>query len=195
MVTATGQDTGRGRMGSVWRDADRSLAASLAFEPEWDPARFPVLTLVAGLAALDVLSPGIDLKWPNDIVLGEDKAGGILTEVIEGVVLVGLGLNVVWRDPPEGVAALHGFDPGVDHVRRVAERWATSLLKRAEVGPDGWARDEYVSRCATIGRAITWEPGGRGVAVGIDLDGALLVETDTGIIPLSSGAVREVRPD
>jgi len=195
LITATGQDAGRGRTGAGWRDADRSLAASVALRPGWDADRLPVVTLVAGLAVLDVLGERVDLKWPNDVVLGDDKAGGILTEASDGTTIVGLGLNVAWDQPPAGMAALHGRDPGIDHVRVIAERWAQALLERIAIGPDAWGRDEYVARCATIGRSITWEPDGRGAAVGIDLDGALLVETDAGIVPIYSGAVREVRAD
>lgn len=193
LVTATGQDLGRGRSGAAWLNADRSLAASLAFDPGWQPDRLPVLTLVAGLAVLDVLPSTVALKWPNDVVLADRKAGGILTEASDGVVLVGLGLNVAWEDPPDGMAALHGGDPGVEHARSVAERWAAALLERVASGPGSWGRDEYLARCTTIGRAITWQPDGSGTAIGVDEDGALLVDQGGRVVAIRSGAVREVR--
>lgn len=193
LVTATGQDVGRGRSGAAWLDADRALAASLAFEPSWVPERLPVITLVAGLAVLDVLPSTVGLKWPNDVVVGDDKAGGILTERIDGVVLVGFGLNVAWAEPPVGMTGMHRADPGVEHARTVGERWAAALLERVEAGPDSWGREDYVARCVTIGRDVTWEPGGRGRAVDIGLDGTLIVETADGEVALDSGVVREVR--
>lgn len=193
LVTATGQDAGRGRSGSAWLDADRALAASLVFAPGWDPARLPVLTLVAGLAVLDVLPDRVMLDWPNDIVVGDAKAGGILTEASEGVVTVGWGLNVAWANPPSGMTAMHRTDPGVDHARTIAARWAAALLDRAAAGPDDWGRDAYVARCSTLGREVTWEPDGAGTAVDVADDGGLVVETAAGRVVLDSGAVRSVR--
>ena len=128
-------------------------------------------------------------------MIGDAKAGGILTESSGGMVRVGLGLNVYWAEPPEGMIALHERDPGADHVRRVAVRWAEALLARAQRGPNGWGADEYAARCVTIGRQITWEPSGAGVAVGIAADGGLLVETSAGQEVLHSGSVNEVRSD
>lgn len=152
-----------------------------------------MVTLMAGLAVLDVLPSHVGLKWPNDVVVGDDKVGGILTERVDGVVLVGLGLNVAWADPPAGMAAMHRSDPGVEHARSVGEKWAAALLERVDTGPDSWGREEYVSRCVTIGRDVTWEPDGSGRAVGVGSGGTLLVETDGGVVSLDSGVVREVR--
>jgi BirA family biotin operon repressor/biotin-[acetyl-CoA-carboxylase] ligase len=194
LVTATGQDSGRGRSGSGWLDADRALAATVAFDTGWPPDRMPIVTLIAGLAALDVLPAHVSLKWPNDVVTGEDKAGGILTEASGGGVFVGLGLNVAWADPPAGMVGLHRSDPGVEHARTVAERWAKALLDRVAAGPDDWGRDEYVTRCSTIGREVTWEPDGVGIASGIGENGELLVDTAAGPVALDSGVVRVVRP-
>jgi BirA family biotin operon repressor/biotin-[acetyl-CoA-carboxylase] ligase len=194
LVTASGQDAGRGRSGAGWIDADRALAATLAFEPGWSPDRLPVLTLVAGLAALDVLPSHVSLKWPNDVVVGDAKAGGILTEASDGIVLVGFGLNVAWAEPPDGMTGLHRTDPGPDHARAIAERWAAALLERCLRGPDGWGRDEYADRCSTIGRSVVWDPDGAGLVTGIGERGELLVETAAGPAMLDSGVVRVVRP-
>lgn len=192
LVTATHQDAGRGRAGVEWLNADRTLAASLAMRPEWPSARLPTLTLVAGLAVLDVLPPRVALDWPNDVVVGDEKVGGLLTEMSDGVLRVGFGLNVFWEDPPVGMAAMHDHDPGVEHVRTVAERWGAALVARVVHGPD-WGRDEYAARCRTLGRRVTWEPDGAGTAVGIGPDGALLVHTADGPLALRSGEVRRVR--
>lgn len=194
LVTASGQDAGRGRFGAGWLDADRALAATLAFRPGWDPEGFPLITLIAGLAVLDVLPERVSLDWPNDVMVGDDKAGGILTEADDGLVRVGLGLNVHWASPPPGMTALHDEDPGVRHARSVAERWAIALLARVERGPDDWGREEYVPRCRTLGRDVTWEPGGLGRATGIAADGALVVDTGGAAIALHAGEVRRVRP-
>ncbi len=194
LVSATGQDAGRGRSGAEWIDADRSLAASLAFEPLWPTPAMPKIPLVAGLALTDLLPDVVRLKWPNDIVSGDLKVGGILTEAIDGLVVVGLGLNIYWNSPPEGIGAVHASDPGEEHPHRVAERWAEVFLQRIESGPTAWGRAEYLARCRTIGRSIEWDPGGSGVAIGIGDDGELLVDSQGGEVVLYAGAVRDVRP-
>jgi BirA family biotin operon repressor/biotin-[acetyl-CoA-carboxylase] ligase len=194
LVSALGQRAGRGRSGSDWQNADRSVAASLALQPGWPDESVARVTLVAGLAATDVLPGSVGLKWPNDIMIGESKIGGILTEAAGSVVVVGFGLNVFWASPLAGAGAVHATDPGEDHSHGIAERWARALLDRIGAGPTAWGRNEYLERCTTIGRRIEWSPNGSGVAVGVDEDGALLVETDGGVQALSSGEVRHVRP-
>lgn len=194
LITASAQDAGRGRSGASWLNADRSLAASVALAPAWEASDLPRLTLVAGLAATDVLPSSLGLEWPNDLVRGDVKVGGLLAEVDAGVVVVGLGLNVFWRSPPAGMGGIHPSDPGPEHAPALAERWAGALLGRVEAGPADWGRDEYLERCVTIGTTIAWDPGGTGVAVGIGDDGSLLVETGDGPLRLYSGVVSGVRP-
>jgi BirA family biotin operon repressor/biotin-[acetyl-CoA-carboxylase] ligase len=192
LVTATGQSAGRGRSGAVWQTAPRALAASMAFRPAWDPRALPLVTLLAGIAAADVID-GVSLKWPNDVLIGDAKVGGILAEMSDGVVVIGFGLNLWWPDPPNGVTAVHGEDPGPDEGPRLAERWAEALLRHTEAGSDLWPIDVYRRLCTTIGCEITWEPDGSGRAVDVDPTGALVVETASGRELLTSGAVTHVR--
>jgi BirA family biotin operon repressor/biotin-[acetyl-CoA-carboxylase] ligase len=194
LVTASRQHTGRGRSGGPWWQAPRAVAASLAFRPGWDDGALPVLALVAGLAARDALAGAVDLAWPNDLVTPAGKAGGILLEASDGVVVAGLGVNLWWPDPPPETAAIHPDDPGAGPVRSVAEAWAASLLQRAAAGSESWGRDEYRAACVTLGREITWEPGGRGRAGDVGEDGALLVSTAAGAVQLHSGRVNTIRP-
>jgi BirA family biotin operon repressor/biotin-[acetyl-CoA-carboxylase] ligase len=192
LVTATGQSAGRGRSGAVWQNAPRALAASLAFRPVWDPRAFPSVTPLAGIAAAEVID-GTTLKWPNDVLIGEEKVGGILAESSDGVVVIGFGLNLWWPNPPEGITAVHRNDPGTEEGPRLAERWAEALLLLTGAGPDRWPIDTYRRLCSTIGRAITWEPNGSGCAIDVDPTGALIVETASGRELLTSGAVTHVR--
>jgi BirA family biotin operon repressor/biotin-[acetyl-CoA-carboxylase] ligase len=191
LVIARVQSAGRGRGGHEWVHAPRALATSMAFQPAWPPDRWGPLPLVAGLAARDAAGD-LRLKWPNDLMSGDRKVGGILAEADDDVVVIGLGLNLWWPDPLDGAGALHEEDPGADAAVPLARRWAARLLERIEAGPDGWGRDEYTSYCTTVGREISWEPGGRGTATGIAPDGALVVETSAGRIELRSGEVRSV---
>lgn len=191
LVVARVQRSGRGRSGREWIHAPRALAASVALEPGWAPQRWGPLPLIAGLAARDALGSDVSLKWPNDLLIGSAKVGGILTEASGSVAIVGLGVNLWWPDPIEGAGALFVEDPGAEAAPLMAHTWAARLLERIGAGPDAWGRDEYASCCSTVGEEITWEPGGRGKATGIGPDGELIV--DGGRIELRSGEVRSVR--
>lgn len=196
LVLAARQTRGRGRTGATWETAPRAVAASLAFRPRWEPESWPLLPLLAGIAAARAVG-GVSLKWPNDLVVGDAKAGGLLVEAVDGVVVAGLGLNLWWPDAPPGMTALADEDPGPAAPRLTAESWATGLLVLVEAGPERWPREEYRRRSATLGRLVTWESGergGRGRAVDVAVDGGLVVETEEGLLTLRSGAVRHVRP-
>ena len=193
LVTATAQRAGRGRSGASWQTAPRALAASLAWSPHWPPETVSLITLVAGLAALDTLGERVGLKWPNDLVIGDVKVGGILSERFGEAVVVGIGVNLYWPQAPPGVGALHDRDPGPDTAPHLAEQWARHVLARVGAGPAAWGREEYLARCVTLGRAITWEPEGSGVAQDVTPVGSLVVATAHGVTTIDSGAVRTVR--
>lgn len=191
LVTAAHQTKGRGRSGASWVNAERALAASLALRLQWPAEARPRITLVAGLAAAEVLA-GVGLKWPNDVVVEGGKVGGILVESDGAVAVVGLGVNLWWSRPMAEAASLLAADPGPEEGPRLAVAWAEALLRRLGLGPDSWGRREYLRRCVTVGREITWDPHGRGRAMGVDEHGRLLVETERGVVALDSGEVRHV---
>lgn len=191
LVVAHAQRQGRGRSASNWATAPRAMAVSLALRPEWERARLPLIPLLAGVAATRLIE--CSLKWPNDVLVGDRKAGGILVEATEGVVVVGFGLNLWWPDAPEGYGAVYGADPGGDRIVELAEQWAASLLDLVALGPDAWPQDEYRRRSATIGRDIIWSPDGEGHAVDIGDDGGLMVVTHEGRTTLHAGEIRHLR--
>jgi BirA family biotin operon repressor/biotin-[acetyl-CoA-carboxylase] ligase len=165
------------------------MAASIAFRP--DPGEDRPLSLVAGVAAIRITN-GTSLKWPNDVWTEGSMVGGIVVERNESSIVIGMGLNLFWPDAPLGMAALHDYDPGPDAAHQVAALWAAELL--ALVAAPRWPVDEYRSACVTLGQDVTWVPDGRGRAVDVDENGALLVEGDHGRQRVVAGAVRHVRP-
>jgi BirA family biotin operon repressor/biotin-[acetyl-CoA-carboxylase] ligase len=193
LVTADRQSAGRGRVGKDWVTATRAVSASLAFSPWWPVAQWPVLTLAAGVAARDALGGEVLLKWPNDLMVDGLKVGGLLAEAEPGLVVIGLGVNLFWRDPIEGAAGLLGSDPGPERPLQVARSWAESLLVVARGNPGDWGLHRYTAACVTLGRLVSWEPAGRGRASGITRDGGLEVETDLGPVVLRSGEVHTLR--
>ncbi len=194
LVVTARQTAGRGRAGNRWETAPRAIAASLAVRPHgWESSQFPRLSLVAALSARSVLGQTIACKWPNDLLKGEAKVAGLLLEAVGDLVVIGLGVNLWWPDPPPRFAGLLDKDPGPDFGPEVASRWCDDLLVRIEGGPIHWGREEYRRACGTIGRPIRWNPSGSGLAIDVDCDGQLVVETDSGRVNLSSGAVWEIR--
>lgn len=188
VLIVTGHQTqGRGRSGRTWQTAPRALATSLAIGLE--PQERPTFSLEGGLAWIPQL-PGATLKWPNDILRGEEKLGGILVESSDGVSVIGCGLNLWWPQPPAGVSAVFAEDPGWEGAVPMAETWAASLLERLQ---SPWDRAGYRQICSTIGRQITWEPNGQGVAVDVGEDGSLQVDTEEGLVSLYSGEINQVR--
>lgn len=194
LVTAQRQSAGRGRHGATWLTAPRALAASLAFVSDWPPDTWSRIPLVAGLSLLGTLPDGCELKWPNDVV-GRDgsKTAGILVETSGNVIVVGVGVNLWWPDAPNGFGGIYDHDPGPEQHLVIAEDWAVGFLEKVTGDPESWGRDAYRRACRTLGKPITWEPAGAGIALDVDNDGALLVQTETGVERLVSGSVREVR--
>ena len=196
LVVARSQTRGRGRSGARWSNAPRALAASLGVRPHWPPSSWPLLTLVAGVAALRALGDrgrDLTLKWPNDLMRGPLKVGGLLTEASGDAVVAGWGANLFWPDAPEGTGAVFDSDPGPEAGVEIAERWVEEFLLLLAGEPADWPGEEYRRRCSTIGRVVTWVPDGTGTAVDISPDGGLVVETDSGPLTLTSAAVSELR--
>jgi BirA family transcriptional regulator, biotin operon repressor / biotin---[acetyl-CoA-carboxylase] ligase len=188
LVLASSQSRGRGRSGAKWLTADRALAASLAFHHDASEDR--PLSLMAGLAAVRATS-NTALKWPNDVMVAEAKVGGILVERSEDTTVIGLGLNLWWADPPEGMGGLLTDDPGEERFGEVGALWGAELMELLD--ETGWPIDAYREASFTLGRQITWDPDGEGHAIDISSDGALVVETRSGIEKIYAGAVRHVR--
>ncbi len=101
VVVASSQTAGRGRQGRSWVSQTGNLYVSIVFRPSM-PA-LPMLSILAGVAAARSIrkTTGLDprIKWPNDVMLGRKKVGGILVEsVVQGqtvdYAIVGIGLNI-----------------------------------------------------------------------------------------------------
>lgn len=142
-VLADVQTQGRGRSGRAWSSPKGNLHASLLIELACTPAEALQLSLVAGVAAHDALSEVMPpvivgefrLKWPNDLMMGTAKLGGILVETAalsqSLVAVVGMGLNLADAPPGLGRAATSlaalGVAPGPADVHprlaRAFDRW------------------------------------------------------------------------
>ena len=193
LVVAAEQLHGRGRLDRTWVEPDRGLFTSLAFTPAWPAARRPLIPLVAGLAMRRALDEAyglvVDLRWPNDLMVGSEKVGGILVESTDERTIVGCGVNLWWSDPIAGAAGILAADPGPDAAEDLAALWATLFLERMLADPDYWGHHEYERACVTVGQTVAFAGRG-GTAVGIDDDGSLLVDTGGGVVAVHAGEIR-----
>jgi BirA family biotin operon repressor/biotin-[acetyl-CoA-carboxylase] ligase len=199
-VVADEQTRGRGRAGrSWWMTPGRALAISLALHPGCDAREMGTLPLVAGLAlaeALESLGARPRLKWPNDVLIGERKLGGILCESRRrggagDAVVVGVGVNVS-QSASEFPAELAGTATslGIEGVRATRERVAAALLNRLEPlwdehaeGGRGAVLERWRARADFWGREVTVRtPSGAlsGIARRLDSDGGLVISLPGG---------------
>ncbi len=98
VAAADHQTAGRGRLGRTWEEpAGTSVLASVLLQPPAE-RRLPELSLVAALAVAETVEATVVLaaqvKWPNDVMLNRRKVAGILSELSDGTVVVGIGINV-----------------------------------------------------------------------------------------------------
>ncbi|MFO7587682.1 MAG: biotin--[acetyl-CoA-carboxylase] ligase [Gemmatimonadota bacterium] len=214
VVLAGRQKKGRGRAGRSWfSPRDRGVYLSMVFHPR-DLSHPAPLSIQAGLGIaenLERLFPGFRpmLKWPNDLIAGDRKFGGILAEAAWSdaaprYLVVGVGVNVrpIRKDAPDDVrargtaidsqlgattplvavadAVVRGLDEALGHPEPVL---TPSVLDR--VDRHDWLRD----RRATVALPGDAEPIS-GVCVGIAPDGALLFRPDRGALRrIPSGTV------
>lgn len=189
LVVAARQTEGRGRAGASWLTAERALAASLALRV--DPEEPRPLSLMAGVVAAG-LGFAVGLKWPNDVMVGDSKAGGILVERSGDIAVIGLGLNLWWPGAPEGMCGLFADDPGGGRLAELGALWGAGMMRLLD--DRGWPRERYKALCSTLGREVTWEPDGEGKAVDVDRQGALRVERAGKLVTVRSGEIRHLRP-
>ncbi|MGZ4595017.1 MAG: biotin--[acetyl-CoA-carboxylase] ligase [Actinomycetes bacterium] len=213
VVVAEQQTAGRGRLNRAWQSPPRAgLTFSVLLRPTFPAATWGWLPLLVGLAVAGPLRTltGLDvrLKWPNDVLVGERKLGGILTEVTgDGAVVAGIGLNVSLRPdelpvPTATSLVIEGSevvdrDPVLRAVLREIERRYGELVRAGgAAGPSG-LRADYREACTTLGRQVRVElPGAQvieGTATDLDEEGRLVVDGPAGRETVGAGDVVHVR--
>lgn len=228
-VVTLDQTAGRGRLGREWvSPAGKALAVSVLLRPSMPSESWGWVPLLAGVAmtrAVARLVPdaSVSLKWPNDVLIesgvGERKVAGVLSELVsEGVIVVGVGLNLTLTDAqlPVGTATslrLNGAQGKADELADTAlaafltelgEGWRALEAADGDAGASG-LRIAVTELCGTLGREVRVElPGGIehvGTAVGIDPAGHLLVghgrsenaEANGEVLTVAAGDVTHLR--
>jgi BirA family biotin operon repressor/biotin-[acetyl-CoA-carboxylase] ligase len=204
-IVASEQTAGRGRLGREWiSPRDAGIYCSTLLRPQFDQNRWPLITLMAAVvvheALLDASALQTDIKWPNDILYEEKKLCGILAETIETstgrAVVVGIGINLTNDSFPAelaatatSVAAATGRQPDFESILRKLQEYFVTWYRRLNFKEgsadivNAWSKRSSYAR----GKEIRITDGGleiSGTTRGLELDGALRVETETGEITI-----------
>jgi len=218
-VIAEGQSAGRGRLGRAFYSPPYlNLYTSVLLRPVLTTAEAPTLVHAAAVAVADTIAEttgddgAVEIKWPNDVLLGGRKATGILLELAAeaarvdfAVVGIGVNLNVDPADFPDEFRA-HATSLRA-HLGRPVDRPAfarrlygtlEAVLEDHAGGGLAALRDRYEARFRMRGRRVrVLETGGNeiaGVALGIAHDGALEVEREDGrVVRVLAGDVTLAR--
>jgi BirA family biotin operon repressor/biotin-[acetyl-CoA-carboxylase] ligase len=202
VVHADEQTAGRGRLSHSWFSPPGNLYVSILLRTGQCAARAAELSLLAALAVADTVEALLPrqvramLKWPNDVLINGAKIAGILLEHIDEATIMGIGLNVLVA--PSNAAyktttiVANGGIASVDGARDI-------LLDRLGHHLSAWQADgfapiraQWLSRSYPLGAAIRASSAGEPVAghfAGLDLDGALLLDTPHGRQRIVAGDV------
>jgi BirA family biotin operon repressor/biotin-[acetyl-CoA-carboxylase] ligase len=207
------QSAGRGRRTRRWfAPPGGALCLSLSWSFAALPADIGALSLAVGVCVLRALEhvgrTGAALKWPNDIVSGARKLGGILIELrAEGggpaLVVIGIGLNVMLGPRVLQQVQASGTQAGDLCALGAGEcdrnRLAAAVLAACVAGLEQFEHDgfrsfmtEWRAADALAGKAVvvsTEQAAINGHARGIDVDGALCVQTREGLQRFVTGEV------
>lgn len=185
VVVAELQTAGRGRRGRAWHSAPGD---SLTFSLLWrfpEGTRVDGLSLAVGVALAETLGKEVRLKWPNDFLRDGGKLGGILVELAGRAAVIGIGVNLRLPDDlPDEVRATAAALTWMGTREELLARLLAALhIVLGEFAAGGFAalRDRWLARCAHLDAPVRilseFDAPLAGRCVGVDVDGALLLET------------------
>lgn len=196
-LMARRQTAGRGRRGRAWDGGQANLTATLLMTLDRPAADAAQLAFAAALAVGEVMDAYVPpaevaFKWPNDVLIAGRKAAGVLIESGPGRagglwIAVGVGMNLASFpedvERPATALAEHGAAPAPDEaMERLAKAFARALSLWLERGFEP-IRQGWLKRAIGMGAdcaARLHSETVRGVAEGLDADGALLIRLPDG---------------
>lgn len=202
VVTAKRQTNGRGRMGNIWTSDTDMLSMSLLLKSLDNPINVTLMSAIAVCQAIENLySIKASIKWTNDIIADNHKVCGILCEsrinCAKQEVICGIGVNVnaheeffKTRNLPYA-SSLHMLSGKEITVKTVGDEILNKLEPLLQMDFTE-LKNEYKSRCITLGRTIRAIINSKEVtakAIDIDDDGKLICENADGVFAINAGEV------
>jgi len=200
VVLAESQTRGRGRLGRLWLSPKyKGIYLSLILRPKILPGGASILTLLAAVSVCEAIKETVgfevQIKWPNDILSGNKKLGGILTELNAEMdkinfVIIGIGLNVNNDKNTLAGSVTSLKEQKKENINRVI--LLQEILRRIESNylllenkGNSSILESWRQYNVTLGKRVKvryQKEHIAGVAVDIDRDGALLVRQDSGLV-------------
>jgi BirA family biotin operon repressor/biotin-[acetyl-CoA-carboxylase] ligase len=207
------QTAGRGRGGHQWLStAGDGLYVSVVLRLAAPAERLMLLPLAVGLAAAlavnEATELAVDIRWPNDLLIGPLKAGGILVEARNDskdphhAVVAGIGINVHQREFPADLATpATSLDLATGRVVSRQALLVALLCALEREAPAVVDPEQAKAIPARVQAASSWVWGRRvevhgpqactGTTAGLDANGFLRVETPGGLVTVQTGGIRE----
>ncbi len=196
VVGADEQTAGRGRHGHSWySEPGTGLYITEILRLPVEPADLPIVTLLLGLAVSEAIfqTCGIqcDLRWPNDVLVGNKKCAGILVQLQDSAMLAGIGINLNQAAFPEELRAIatslrlvggreYSREDLLEGLLRSIDAWCETL--RTE-GKDAILRLFAQSSSYVRGRRVIVDQGNtqlEGITDGLTASGFLIVRENSG---------------
>ncbi|MDI6759159.1 MAG: biotin--[acetyl-CoA-carboxylase] ligase, partial [Candidatus Omnitrophota bacterium] len=200
LILAEAQVKGKGRLDRNWFSPRyKGIYLSLILRPKLAPNQTPLLTLLSAVSICEAIKTALNLdvqiKWPNDILINNKKLGGILTELnaeidITHFVIIGIGLNINNDKKSLVSGAISLKEQKKENINRID--LLQEILRKIEANyllfqDDGalpiiekWR--EYNITLAKRVKVYSYREHIEGYAQDIDVDGALLVRKDSGVV-------------
>ncbi|MFW9797459.1 MAG: biotin--[acetyl-CoA-carboxylase] ligase [Candidatus Thorarchaeota archaeon] len=215
IVSARTQTSGRGRRDRLWLSPDGGLYFSIILKPRFGLENVPLLGILGACAVARSLNAlgvkNVRLKWPNDVLIGESKISGILSEAVSvqnetiGIVVgIGVNQNCPVSDMPSGL--VWPTTSVIDELGKEtsAESLLCSIVNEIDALLQILEEDASYTRILSEWRELSSTLGARvriheaeknidGVAIDINNDGSLIVKTDDGIVNVLLGDVSHLR--
>ena len=207
VVTADEQLAGRGRLQREWTSPfGAGIALSIAIPTRLLRCPIAAIPLVVGVAVNTCLlreNVAAKLKWPNDLMIVKEsgdfaKVGGILVQLQVDHVVIGIGINVnleLAELPTEFATSLALAGRNIQREKLIAQ-----IICELEIATknnlENW-RDQYISMSCTLGNQVKVTNLKQelltGLAISITTSGALILETENGLVEIITGDVTSLR--
>jgi BirA family transcriptional regulator, biotin operon repressor / biotin---[acetyl-CoA-carboxylase] ligase len=195
-VVADEQTAGQGRLGRSWHsEKTAGLYMSQVLRLKICPDTLPIVTLAIGLATAEAITDtaaiACDLRWPNDVLVAGKKCAGILVQLQDGVLILGIGINVNHASFPPEIAAIatslriatgreHSRDALLDKLLSSIDEHLDTLLKS---GKDAVLSAFTGASSYVRGRRVVVDTGAEsieGTTDGLDPQGFLVLRQNNG---------------
>jgi len=192
VVVADFQTKGRGRGRNKWESPKGGLWFSILLRPEVPTPKLPLLQFLAAVATRQALENetglSVKLKWPNDLVLGHEKLGGILIEsktlgntVSFAILGIGLNINQLKAQLPPGAISLRLVSGKQQDLRLLLRAILEQIISSYDDFNSSKIMEEWWRNCVhRPSRVQVTLPNHTvtGISRGVDKDGSLVIETD-----------------